>query len=165
MTEENPKILIHNNQVWFEGEIASADVHHLMFEINKINGKVEFFVSSNGGSSDASLGFYDFLNINHSRITVIAHSSIASAATDWLFSKCKTLVYPSLEIMFHPMRWGVYDRVEALEGAVHSVNSRLKLIDEVHLSKGFSCDWRNKTLYFYAKEFVERNIVDGFYEG
>lgn len=165
MTEANPKILVHNNQVWFEGDITSFDVQHLMFEINAINGKVDLFISSYGGSSDASLSFYDFLNINRARITVIAHTHISSAATDWLFSKCKTLVYPTLEIMFHPMRWGMNDRVEALEGMVHSVNKRLRLIDEIHLSKGFSCDWQNKTLYFYADEFVRRNIVDGFYEG
>ena len=165
MSENDYNILVHNNQIWFEGEINFSTVHRLMFEITRQSGKVELFINSNGGYVDAGLGFYDFLNINHKKITVIAHSFIGSAACEWLFSKCRTYVFPSLEIMFHPMRQYLHERSEALEGILVASQTKIKLTNEIYASKGFSCDWENKTLFFYADEFVRRGIVDGFWTG
>jgi ATP-dependent protease ClpP protease subunit len=165
MPEENNCILVNNNQIWFEGEITSNSVHRLMFEIAKQPSKVDLFVCSGGGCVQSGLSFVDFLNVNQKKVTLIGHGYLHSAASYWLFSKCKTYLFPSTEVMFHPMTHYLEDRSEALEGKIIVKDSLTRFINNLQNSKGFSCDWENKTFYFYADEFVRRGIVDGYWEG
>ena len=166
MTEtiEEVQILVDGNQIWYEGEITSRSICKLMFEISKIKGNLFVFVSSEGGSVTAGLAFYDFLNINSHRIVVIGFDRVCSAATYWLFSKCKTYAFANLKTLFHQIWHDFSDKSEALYSTIKSNEYHHEVINSIFKTKNLDIDWQHKTHVFYADYLLANGIIDGFFD-
>ena len=163
-TTEEAQILVDGNQVWYEGEVTSKSICKLMFEISKIKGSLFVFVSSEGGSVTAGLAFYDFLNANSHRITVVGFDKVCSAATYWLFSKCKTFAFANLQTLFHQIWHDFSDKSEALYSTIKSNEHHHEVINSIFRAKNLDIDWQHRTHVFYAEYLLEHGIVDGLFD-
>ena len=167
----HPHISVVRNNIWYSGNMTLVSVIDLIKELQtciiqkSLGSTINLFISSGGGGCiTSSLMLYTFLNLNYKDINVIGTSKLCSGATYFLFTKCKTFVYPDIYVLFHPMSFDYNDNQGAVKAREKLYRHLIKSVNNIYLTKSFKCNWAKEDIYLFSKDLITKNIIDGIWQ-